>query len=87
VISGAEPWDEDNWTALVIGDVSLSLVKPCSRCIMTTVDPDTGARSPDGQPLKTLASYRRTPDGVIFGVNGVHNGGGILSVGDPVSLA
>jgi uncharacterized protein YcbX len=86
VISGAEPWDEDNWRALVIGDVSLSLVKPCSRCIMTTVDPDTGDRSPDGQPLKTLGSYRRTPDGVIFGVNGVHNARGILSVGDPVSL-
>jgi uncharacterized protein YcbX len=87
VVSGAEPWDEDGWTALVIGDVSLSLAKPCSRCIMTTVDPDTGNRSSDGQPLKTLASYRRTPNGIIFGVNGFHNGRGILSIGDPVSLA
>jgi MOSC domain-containing protein len=87
VISGAEPWDEDRWETLTIRIISLSLVKPCSRCIVTTVDPDTGVRSPDGQPLKTLTSYRRTPDGVIFGVNGVHNTQGSLSVGDPVSLS
>jgi uncharacterized protein YcbX len=86
VVSGAAPWAEDQWKRAFIGDVSLSLVKPCSRCIMTTVDPDTGVRSPDGQPLKTLATYRRTPDGVIFGVNGVHNTHGTLSVGDPVSI-
>lgn len=86
VVSGAQPWDEDHWNRLSIGEVSISLVKPCSRCILTTVDPDTGVRSPDGQPLKTLASYRRTPEGVIFGVNGVHNTQGQLAVGDPVSI-
>lgn len=85
VISGAGAWDEDRWTSLSIRDVSLSLVKPCSRCVMTTVDPDTGARSSDRQPLETLASYRQTPGGVIFGLNGVHNTNGLLSVGDPVS--
>lgn len=87
VVSGAQPWDEDRWTSLSVREISLSLVKPCSRCIMTTVDPDTGIRSPDGQPLKTLASYRRAPDGVIFGLNGVHDANGTLSVGDPVSFA
>lgn len=87
VISGAQAWDEDQWDTLVIGDVSVSLVKPCSRCILTTVDPDTGIRGSDGQPLKTLASFRRTPDGVIFGANGVHSTQGTLSVGDPITLA
>lgn len=87
VISGAPPWDEDNWTTLTAGDVSISLVKPCSRCILTTVDPDTGVRSADGQPLRTLASFRKTSDGVMFGVNGVHNTQGVLTVGDPVSFA
>jgi hypothetical protein len=87
VISGATPWDEDNWTTLTAGDVSISLVKPCSRCILTTVDPDTGVRSSDGQPLRALASFRKTADGVMFGVNGVHNTRGVLSVGDPVTLS
>lgn len=86
VISGAAPWAEDGWKTLVMGDVSLNLVKPCSRCIMTTVDPDTGIRSRDGQPLKTLATYRKTAGGVIFGVNGVHSARGTLSVGDAVSV-
>jgi uncharacterized protein YcbX len=86
VVSGAAPWAEDQWNTLFVGGVSLSLVKPCSRCIMTTVDPGTGIRSPEGQPLKTLATYRKTSDGVIFGVNGVHNTLGTISVGDPVSI-
>ncbi|TGN41781.1 MOSC domain-containing protein [Marinobacter confluentis] len=86
VISGADAWAEDGWTEMMIGDVSISLVKPCSRCILTTVNPDTGVRSPDGQPLRMLASYRKTPDGVMFGVNGVHNTRGLLSVGDRVSI-
>ena len=86
VVEGAEPWSEDNWQALVIKGISLSLVKPCSRCIMTTVNPDTGARSADGQPLKTLASYRRTPEGVIFGANGIHHGRGMLAVGDSATI-
>lgn len=87
VVSGAEAWEEDRWQTLVIGDISLSIAKPCSRCILTTVDPDTGVRSSDGQPLKTLATYRRTPDGVIFGVNGVHDARGSVSVGEPVTPA
>lgn len=87
VVDGAKPWEEDHWETLVVGDVSLSVVKPCSRCILTTVDPDTGVQSPDRQPLRTLASFRRTPDGVIFGVNGLHQGRGTISIGDPVTLS
>lgn len=87
VISGASAWAEDQWLTLMIGDLPVSLVKPCSRCILTTVDPDTGVRDPDRQPLKTLSGFRRTPDGVIFGANGIHNTRGTLSVGDPVTLA
>ena len=87
VVEGASaPWAEDNWHNVLLGSVAVRLVKPCSRCIMTTVDPDTGERSPDGNPLKTLAGFRRTDDGVIFGANGVHLQTGTLRVGDPVTL-
>lgn len=85
VVEGAaEPWEEDSWGDVVLGTVPVRLVKPCSRCIMTTVDPDTGERSSDGNPLKTLATFRRTENGVIFGANGVHLETGVLRVGDPV---
>ncbi len=86
VIEGATPWDEDRWLEMTLGSAPVRVVKPCSRCIMTTVDPDAGSRSPDGEPLKTLAGFRRGEDGVLFGVNAVHQGAGVLRVGDPVTL-
>lgn len=86
VTGAASAWEEDGWRNLVIGDVPFSLVKPCSRCVMTTVDPDAGTKAPDLQPLRTLGTYRRTGDGVIFGMNAIHEGQGELRVGNPVTL-
>ncbi|MFC4258924.1 MOSC domain-containing protein [Marinobacter lacisalsi] len=86
VVEGAGPWEEDHWKTVALGEVPVQLVKPCSRCIMTTVDPDTGERSPDGNPLKVLSGFRRTENGVIFGANGVHLDTGTLRVGDPVTV-
>lgn len=84
VISGAQAWEEDQWPGIIAGMVAFNLVKPCSRCLITTVDPDTGLRNTDLQPLRTLGSYRREPDGVMFGINAVHQGSGPVTVGDPV---
>jgi hypothetical protein len=53
---------------------------------MTTVNPDTGEKDSATQPLKTLASYRKTRDGVIFGQNAVHQKPGEISVGDEVTV-
>ena len=86
VISAAEPWAEDSWRVLRVGDVGLRVVKPCSRCVLTTVNPDTGVKDPGTEPLKTLSGYRRTADGVIFGQNAVHEGRGRIAVGDSVSI-
>ncbi|QSP94073.1 MOSC domain-containing protein [Marinobacter salinisoli] len=86
VVSGAEPWAEDNWRRVSIGTTEFRLVKPCSRCVMTTVDPDAGVKAADGQPLKTLAGYRRKADGVIFGMNAIHLSHGLVRVGDAVSV-
>ncbi|SFR43170.1 hypothetical protein SAMN05216203_0253 [Marinobacter daqiaonensis] len=86
VVEGADAWAEDHWRQLSIAGVTLDLVKPCSRCNMTTVDPDTGARARDGEPLKTLAAFRTSPDGVLFGVNAVYRGSGAISVGDPITV-
>lgn len=69
VVSGCAPYDEDDWTALHAGDVRLSLVKPCARCVVTTTDQDTLERHPE--PLRTLATYRKHGSGVMFGQNAV----------------
>ncbi|WP_417531353.1 MOSC domain-containing protein [Marinobacter lipolyticus] len=84
VVEGATAWSEDDWRQLMIGEQAFSLVKPCSRCVMTTVDPDTGVKGSDLQPLRTLGQYRRTVDGVIFGMNAIHEAPGTVRVGDPV---
>jgi uncharacterized protein YcbX len=86
VIEGASPWAEDGWQEMMINEQPFRLVKPCSRCVMTTVDPDTGIKDPSVQPLRTLTSYRRTDDGVIFGMNAIHDRPGKLRVGDAVTI-
>lgn len=86
VVSGAPAWAEDDWKRLRIGGVEFEVVKPCERCVFTTVDPETGRKSSDQEPLRTLATYRKTPAGVIFGQNLVARGCGVLEVGMPVEL-
>ncbi|RIX97292.1 MOSC domain-containing protein [Aureimonas flava] len=89
VVDGAEPFAEDGWATIGVGDVVLDLVKPCARCAVTTVDQDEGRRS-GKEPLATLGRFRRSGDprapGVLFGWNAVARGTGILRVGDPVRV-
>ncbi|XP_076053790.1 mitochondrial amidoxime-reducing component 1-like isoform X2 [Oratosquilla oratoria] len=58
-VKGSVPYDEDDWAFIRIGDeVILRTMKPCERCILTTVDPLTGERNLDSEPLRTLRKYR-----------------------------
>lgn len=73
VIDGLEAFDEDHIRALRVGGAELRLVKPCTRCVVTTTDQSTAARAPDNEPLATLAGYRRREDmdGVCFAMNAI----------------
>ena len=84
VISGCEPYAEDSFGALSIGGVAFRAVKRCDRCVVTTIDPETGERSKE--PLRTLSHYRLEDHKVWFGMNLIHDGSGTLHVGDAVSL-
>ncbi|NWL19200.1 MOSC domain-containing protein [Pseudomonas umsongensis] len=86
VIEGSEAFAEDGWKRLRIGDVEFRVVKPCSRCIMTTIDPQTGERSADREPFATLQKYRAQAEGAMFGQNLVNDGNGQLEVGMPVTV-
>ena len=86
VIQGSDAYAEDSWKRIRIGEVEFRVVKSCSRCILTTIDPQTGQRSEDREPLATLQKYRAQADGAMFGQNLVNDGNGRLEVGMPVTV-
>lgn len=89
VIDSDEPWGEDSWLALRIGAVTLELVKPCERCVITTTDQETAARE-SHEPLRTLQRRRRSADprvqGALFGWNALPQGRGVIRPGDAVEV-
>lgn len=84
VVENVQAFAEDHWRRIRIGSVILEGVKPCSRCIVTTVDQETAERSKE--PLKTLARYRNTEKGIIFGMNMIHHGPGTIQLGDKLEF-
>ncbi len=86
LIDGVEAHAEDGWKRVRIGEVEFDLVGPCVRCVFTTLDFRTGIFDPDGEPLRTLVRYRRSPDGVIFSQNVTPRRLGTLRVGDTVEV-
>ena len=86
VFEGGEPFCEDGWWRIKIGDVNFRLVKPCVRCSVTTVDQTNGERV-GPEPLRTLAEFRRVGKGVIFGQNMLaENPGQMIRVGDEIAV-
>jgi len=70
LLEGVPPYAEDASSQVLIGPVRLQLTKACTRCVITTIDQNSGERTGD-EPLRTLKSYRfdRELHGVVFGRN------------------
>jgi uncharacterized protein len=85
VVSGAEAWAEDDWRLVRIGDAVLRAVKGCARCVLTTIDPDTGVRGKE--PIASLARIRRWDRKTWFGINLVPDTAGVtIHVGDELEV-
>ncbi|MEV6210849.1 MOSC N-terminal beta barrel domain-containing protein [Kitasatospora sp. NPDC051914] len=93
VVSGTEPWAEDGWRRIRVGEVVFRVVKPCGRCVVTTTDQETGERR-GPEPLLTLGRRRRFGKKLVFGQNliperpegSVGDVLGTLRVGDEVTV-
>ncbi|EJC70322.1 MOSC domain-containing protein [Rhizobium sp. 1AS11] len=89
VIDTDEAWAEDRWAAIEIAGIRFDLVKPCSRCIMTTQDQLTGSREgPNPMPAMgriRMSADRRVP-GPLFGWNVTPRGSGKVTIGDTVNI-
>ncbi|KAI6238448.1 MOSC domain-containing protein [Aphelenchoides fujianensis] len=92
-VSEAPAYDEDRWAEVRIGDAEFVCFRACSRCVLTTVNPDTGVKSAEMQPLKKLREYRLAPQGKLrdyykqsplFGVHLGLRRAGRIRVGDTV---
>ena len=100
VVSGSDPFAEDNWQRIRVGEAIFRSTKPCERCVITTIDPSTGEFA-GKEPLRTLASFRKArdvmpdlyatfgvdPNGVLFGQNLIAESiGATIQVGDQVEV-
>jgi uncharacterized protein len=66
IVTGADSWAEDQWTLIQIGAVKFRIARPIGRCVVTTLDPDTGDKNADNEPLATLSKFHRAADWAYF---------------------
>ncbi|MFI5795862.1 MOSC domain-containing protein [Streptomyces sp. NPDC051677] len=84
VVAGTDPWAEDGWSRLAVGEVEFRVAKSCGRCVVTTTDQSTAGRGKE--PLSTLGRHRRLDGKLVFGQNLVPLSRGTVRVGDPVRV-
>lgn len=86
VLDEPTPWAETSWRRILIGEVEFEVVQQCGRCVMTTVDQETGVLTGQ-QPLRTLRKRRRFGKSAAFGVHLVPLAPyGTLHVGDELTV-
>ena len=87
VVEGAPPFAEDHWWRLRIGEVEFEGAENCERCTFPTIDPDTAVKDARREPMRTLATFRRRPQGGVFlGQNLIPRTLGTVRVGDEVEV-
>ncbi len=84
VFTGGEPFVEDKLKCFEINEIKFFGVKQCGRCIVTTINQDNALKSEE--PLRTLSSYRTINNKVMFGMNLIHQGRGVIHVGDKIEV-
>ena len=86
VLGGCTPHEEDGWLGRVIQigpELRLHILARDPRCVITTLDPNTGQRDVD--TLRYILGYRPSPMAAYFGVYGIIEHPGMVTIGDAVS--
>ena len=83
VFSGGIEHDEDSWKNIKIGEHKFSVVKPCARCVITTIDSNGNKNK---EPLSTLSKYRNFNNKIMFGQNVITHTEGVIKIGDKIVL-
>lgn len=85
VFRGGAAFEEDTWSDFTIGGASFQAVKPCARCVVTTINQETAEKNPE--PLRMLATYRQLRHKTVFGQNLLPgSASGAVKVGDKLRV-
>lgn len=81
VFTGGRAFEEEEWETFSIHQQPFQGVKPCARCAIPTINQETAEQQPE--PIKTLATYRKFENKILFGQNVIWLGEkGAVRVGD-----
>ena len=86
VTSADHAFAEDGWRRIRVGEAELDVEWRCTRCVVTTIDTETGEKHPAGEPIRTLKGFRSSEEGVMFGQNLIPRRLGTVRVGDRVEV-
>ncbi|MGI4863255.1 MAG: MOSC domain-containing protein [Janthinobacterium lividum] len=86
VVRGVAADAETQWTDFQIAGQTFRSVRGCGRCFVTTIDQATAQKNPATEPLRTLATYRKQGNKIMFGQNVTGPTSGRVQVGDAVVL-
>ena len=86
VFGGGEAYEDDLWENFDIGELPFRAVRGCGRCVLTTIDQQTATKNAVGEPLRTLATYRKAESSTLFGQNVTGPDQGRLRVGDALMV-
>lgn len=84
VFTGGAAFQEDYMKHFEINGITFLGVKPCARCVITAINQQTAEKTKE--PLKTLSTYRMKNRKIYFGQNLLHQGTGVVSVGDAITI-
>ena len=84
VVSGCDPFAEDQWTQVEINGIAFDIVKPCSRCVIPTLDLNTSEKQPE--VMQAMLKYRKQGKHVMMGQNAIHSAHGLLNIGDEIQV-
>lgn len=84
VVKTQEPFEEDQWKRITIGNISFRLVKPCARCVMVTIDQNTGKAGKE--PVKSMSTYRKVDNKILFGQHAIAETFGRIRIGGELKI-
>ncbi|MGB3403167.1 MAG: MOSC N-terminal beta barrel domain-containing protein [Microcoleaceae cyanobacterium] len=86
IVESDQPFIEDTWKQIQIGEIKFAAVKPSGRCNVITTDQTTGERNQFTEPLKILSTYRNQGGRIIFGQNLIPQNTGYIRMNDTVKV-